>query len=79
MPTAVHVAWQAGQVLVEPGDEHVADAVEQPGQRQQHAVGARRQLAHREVGGDEQAEHDGEERPDVRPGSTTSCPGCARV
>ncbi len=49
---------ETGQVIVEPGDEHVADAVEQAGDRQQHAVGRRRQLAQGEVGHREEADDD---------------------
>ena len=56
---------QAGQAVVEAGDHHVADAVEQGGERQQRAVGAGRQPAHGEVGEHEQPEQEGEERDDA--------------
>ena len=56
---------QAGQVGVEAGDHHVAEAVEQRGERQQRAVGAAGETAGGEVGGDEQAEDDDEERHEV--------------
>ncbi len=49
--------------LVEAGDEHVADPVEQRRDRQQQTVGARRVAARRDVCGNEEPQHDGEERP----------------
>ena len=74
-PTAVHSDLQAGQVLVEAGDEHVAQPVEQDGQREEGAVGPGRQLPHGEVRGEEQGQEQAEERPDVRPAPTRCCPG----
>ena len=56
---------QPGEVRVDAGDEHVADAVEQRGDRQQDAVGAGCEAAGGEVGGEQQAEDDGEERHQV--------------
>ena len=51
--------------LVEPGDQDVADAVEQRGERQEHPVGAgaSRRMARCAA---TEAEHDAEERDDVR-------------
>ena len=72
---------EPGQVLVEAGDEHVADAVEEPGHREEHAVGVGRQLAGGDVGGGEQADDHPEERDDVRR-QATRCgrgwPACTR-
>ena len=50
---------------VPPGDDHVADAVEQGGERQDDGVGVRRQPTVRQVGDQRQPEHHAEERPDV--------------
>ena len=65
MPRAVHTAWRPARCLVEAGDEDVADAVEQGGQRQQERVGVSGQPAGGEVGDQQQAEDDAEERHDV--------------
>jgi hypothetical protein len=62
---------QAGQVLgfgpglVEAHDEHVAQAVQEPGDGHEGGVGVGRQPADGDVGHELEAEHHGEERPDV--------------
>ncbi len=56
---------EAGFVGGEAGNEDIADPVEQPGRRQQDRIGVRRQPAHGQVGGQEQAEDDHQERPHV--------------
>ena len=58
-------ALGVGPSLVEPDDEHVPEAVEQTGDRQERAVGVRREPADRDVGGELQPEHHREEGPDV--------------
>ena len=75
MPTRGPHRLEAGQVRVEAGDEHVADAVEQGGEGQQDAVGPGGQPAHGEVGAEQQAEDHGEERPDVGRAARRSGPG----
>ena len=65
MPSAVHTACRPACVAVEPGDHHVAEPVEQPGDRQQDRVGAWGEDAQRDVADDEQTEHDDEERAEV--------------
>ena len=61
MPTAIHTdcrparPFGLGLGLVEADDEHVAEAVEQGGEGQQHAVGVRGQPADGEVGGELEA------------------------
>ena len=47
------------------GDEHVADAVEQAGRRQQDGVGVGGQPAHGQMGDEQQGEDDAEEGSDV--------------
>ena len=56
---------EPGEVLVQPGDEHVADAVEKPGDREQHAVGVWGQPPSGDMGRGQQAENDREEWHDV--------------
>jgi hypothetical protein len=50
------VRLQRGEVLVEARDEHVADAVEEHGERQQRAVGTRRKTSRRDMRDEEQHE-----------------------
>ena len=66
MAMNVHVVCSPASAIVEPGDDHVAEAVEQRDERQQRAVGALRQQAGGEVGDEQQAEHDDEERHEDR-------------
>ena len=54
-----------GQVLVDPGDEHVAEAVEQQRRRAAAPVGAAGQEAGGDVGDEQEADDDHEEREDV--------------
>src|SRR2546429_375245 len=56
---------QPRQLGVQPGDEHIADAVEEPGQREQDRIGVGRVPAKGDVGQAEEADDDSEERPDV--------------
>ena len=56
---------QPGQVGVDAGDHHVAQPVEQRGQREQRAVRAGRERPGGQVGDEEQAEDDDEERRQV--------------
>ena len=56
---------QPGEAIVEAGDHHVADAVEQGGEGEHRRVGAAGEPAHGEVGDDEHAEQHGEERDDA--------------
>ena len=55
---------QAGEALVEPGDHHVADAVQERDEREQRAVGAAGEQPHGDVGGADESEDDREERDD---------------
>ena len=74
---SVHVACSPARSVVEPGDEHVAEAVEQRGEREQRAVGAGREAAGGEVGDEEQAEDDDEERRRGWPAASTVRPSAA--
>ena len=56
---------EAGQVGPQAGDEHVADAVEQPGQGQEEGVGAGGQPAHGQVGRHQQPQDDQQEGDEV--------------
>ena len=56
---------QAGKLVVEAGDEYVAEAVEQGDQRQQRAVGVRRQPPGGDVGDHQQPDDHAEEGADV--------------
>ena len=58
------------ELVVEPGDHHVADAVQQRGERQQRAVGAAGQDPHGEVGDAISSQHEREERHE--PGGITA-------
>ncbi len=53
------------EIAIESGDGEVADAVEHQRERQQCGIGARREAPQREMRGDEQAQHHGEEDPEV--------------
>ena len=53
------------RVAVDTGDDDEPDAVQERGQRQQRAVGARCEPAHREVRDHVQADQHGQEEPDV--------------
>ena len=53
---------QPGELLVEAGDHHESDAVEQEGEWEQGGVGAASQLADGEVGGGDQEQDESEER-----------------
>ena len=53
---------QAGESIVEAGDHHESDAVEQCGEREHRAVGAAHDEAHDDVGAQEQAHEDGDEQ-----------------
>ena len=66
MAMNVHVVCSPASAVVEPGDHHVAEAVQQRDERQQRAVGARGQHAVGEVGDDQQPEHCDQERHDDR-------------
>ena len=55
---------QAGEALVEAGDHHVADAVQEDDERQQRAVGAAGEQTDGDVGGCDEPEDDREERDD---------------
>ena len=56
---------QAREVRVDPGDHHVAEAVQERGQREERAVGAGGEHAGHQVRGDQQGEDDDEERRQV--------------
>ena len=57
---------QAGEAVVEPGDHHVADAVQQCGEGEQGGLGAAGQQTGSEVGQQQQAQQGDEERHDDR-------------
>ena len=57
---------QAGEPIVEAGDHHEADAVEQRGEGEHRAVGAAGDEAHDDVGAQQQAHEDGDEQSDAR-------------
>ncbi len=56
---------EAGEPVVEPGDHHVAEAVEEGGDRQQDGVGAAGEQANGDVGDHDEAEDHAQERHDA--------------
>ena len=66
MARMLHVVCNAGEILVETGDHHVAESVEDRRQRQQRGVGALGEPTHGQVGDEQQAEQHAEERDDPR-------------
>ena len=66
MATNVHVVCSPADAFAEPGDDHVADAVQQCGERQDRAVGALGEHSVGEMSDDQQPEHRDQERHEDR-------------